>query len=80
MMEYSMAHPRKIERRRTFGISLDPELAERIDVLQPKIGRRSMFIADTLEIGLERRFGPNWREMADQLRSQKGADREVVTA
>jgi metal-responsive CopG/Arc/MetJ family transcriptional regulator len=69
-----------MERRRTFGISLDPELAERIDVLQPKIGRRSMFIADTLEIGLERRFGPNWREMADQLRAQKGIEQGAVSA
>lgn len=57
------------EKRRTFGVSFDAELAERLDVLQPKRGGRSQFICDTLEIGLERRFGPDWREMADRLRS-----------
>jgi hypothetical protein len=77
-----MAYPSKPEheRRKTFGLSIDAELAGRITVLQPKRGGRSQFIADTLEIGLERRFGPNWREMADQLRAQKGIEQGAVSA
>jgi hypothetical protein len=76
-----MVHPSKPEqeKRRTFGLSIDAELAERITVLQPKRGGRSQFIADTLEIGLERRFGPNWRDMADDLRVRR-VEREVATA
>lgn len=67
------------EIRKTFGLSLEPELARRIDALAGfKRGRRSQFICDTLEIGLERRFGPNWQTLADE--KIEAIEREAIPA
>lgn len=73
-VESLMVYHPKPRQRRTFGFSIEPELADRIDAFEPKRGRRSQFISDTIELGLERRFGPNWREMADQLRAAQSRD------
>lgn len=78
-VESNMVYLPKPKQRRTFGFSLEPELADRIDAFEPKRGRRSQFIADTIELGLERRFGPNWRDMADQLRAAQASETTVAS-
>lgn len=65
------------KRKKAFGISLTQEEVDRLDALADRAyatggnGKRSMFIVETLFIGLERRYGPNWRELADEIRTVK---------
>lgn len=74
-----MPHPRKEphRRRKAFGVSMPIEDVERMDALANITypnggeGKRSQFIVEALFLGLERRFGANWREIADGRRERQ---------
>ena len=54
--------PRKIG----VGVSFDEVTLRRIDALGGGEARtRSAFVMDMVEVGLETRFGPEWRTIAD---------------
>ena len=62
------------QRKKPIGVSLPMVEVDRFDALAETTypnggeGKRSQFIAEAIFLGLERRFGPNWRELADQMR------------
>ena len=77
-----MAYPKvaKEQKRTGVGLSIEPEMLSQIDALSGGTGKRSTFIRELLVDGLEKRYGSDWRKVADSIGASRNSGTETKAA